>query len=302
MLFALTFILAKAAMHYVSPFFFIGTRMVIAGSMLLGYSFIQNKKIVWPKRSDYYLFVQLALFHIFLAYTLEFWALQYVSSGKAALIFNASPFITAVLMQRLFSDQLSWRQWTGLFIGFIGFLPLLVPYILQESLVGAIGFLSYPEIALIGSVVSSSYGWIVFKRLMIQKSYSPLLLNGIGMSLGGLLALAVSAVAERGLFLNSAHSVSTALYHGGLYMAALILIANFICYNLYGYLLQSYSATFLSFAGFTTPLFAALFGYVFLQEPVSNHFVIAVLIILLGLYLFYQDELSDKKINKKAEL
>ena len=46
----------------------------------------------------------------------------------------------------------------------------------------------------------------------------------------------------------------------GVYSFALVIIANIIGYNLYGYLLSRYSATFLSFAGFMTPLFAALLG------------------------------------------
>jgi drug/metabolite transporter (DMT)-like permease len=331
MLFASTFTLAKAAMLYMAPFFFIGVRMVIAGTVLLGYVY---QKVWGQDKSgllsairaylarDWKLLLQLGFFHIFCAYTLEFWALQYVSSGKAALIFSASPFITALLLHMLYSERLSRKQWAGLCIGFLGLLPVLIPHIAQESLAGSLGLFSYPELALIGSVVSSCYGWLIFKELMVYRGYEPLTLNGIGMTMGGLGALIVSLVIERGYclsagFAKAASGLDTGglipggvisrelicgtpalyysfLYYGFLYMAGLIVIANIICYNLYGYLLKRYSATFLSFAGLTTPLFALLFGYIFLGEPLSLHVLYALSIIGVGLYIFYLEELRKQ--------
>jgi len=72
------------------------------------------------------------------------------------------------------------------------------------------------------------------------------------------------------------------------YSLLLVLIANIIGYNLYGYLLSRYSATFLSFAGFMTPLFAALLGWIFLSEPVSWHFFATMIFVVFGLYLFHE--------------
>jgi drug/metabolite transporter (DMT)-like permease len=65
-----------------------------------------------------------------------------------------------------------------------------------------------------------------------------------------------------------------------------------ICYNLYGYLLRRFSATFMSFAGLTTPLFTALFGWIFLGEVASPAFYLSFSILSVGLLLFYQEELK----------
>ena len=73
-----------------------------------------------------------------------------------------------------------------------------------------------------------------------------------------------------------------------IYSLSLILIANIICYNLYGYLLSRYSPTFLSFAGFMTPLFAAFLGWLFLGEQVTWHFFATIGFVILGLYLFHE--------------
>jgi len=76
----------------------------------------------------------------------------------------------------------------------------------------------------------------------------------------------------------------------------LILIGNIICYNLYGKLLHRYSATTLSFFGCTTPLFAALFGWFWLREEVSPWFYVTALLVGVGLYIFYQEELKEEII------
>ena len=96
LLFASTFTLGKAALSYVSPFLFIGIRMICGGSLLLAYyCFIARKKVI-IHTNDYSLFLRIIIFHIFCAYTLEFYALEYVTSAKACLLFNLSPFITAL--------------------------------------------------------------------------------------------------------------------------------------------------------------------------------------------------------------
>jgi drug/metabolite transporter (DMT)-like permease len=298
LLFASTFTLGKAALSYVSPFLFIGMRMIFGGSLLLGYyRFIARQKVA-IKKSDWSLFARIITFHIFCAYTLEFWALEYVTSAKACLLYNLSPFVTALLSYILFAEKLSLRQLCGLAIGFLGFVPILLSQGLPELLSWHFGFVSIYELALIGSVVSSAYGWIIMKEL-IHKGYAFVMINGIGMTGGGILALLLSFYKEGMPMMKQVPVFSQTLVmrYGnvgesmimlGVYSLALILIANIICYNLYGYLLSRYSPTFLSFAGFMTPLFAALLGWLFLGEQVTWHFFATIGLVVLGLYLFHE--------------
>ena len=84
-------------------------------------------------------------------------------------------------------------------------------------------------------------------------------------------------------------------------MAALIVISNLLAYNLYGVLLKRFSATFLSFAGFSTPLITAFFGWFFLGEQITWGFVLCASVVFLGLGLFYQEELRHGlRIAEKA--
>lgn len=297
-LFASTFTLGKAALAYVSPFLFIGMRMVLGGGLLLSYyRFIKKQKLTIHKR-DYSLFLRIIIFHIFCAYTLEFWALEYVTSSKACLLYNLSPFITAIFCYFLYAERLTYRQVCGLIVGFLGFIPILIAQTPLEKIGWHIGFLSVYEIALILSVTSSAYGWMMVKNL-IHRKYPLLLINGIGMTGGGILALMLSCMVEGLPKIKEVAVTKPALVDiFGLigerfimlsgYCLALVLIANIIGYNLYGYLLSRYSPTFLSFAGFMTPLFAALLGWIFLSEHITWHFFATMILVVCGLYLFHE--------------
>lgn len=74
---------------------------------------------------------------------------------------------------------------------------------------------------------------------------------------------------------------------------ALMIVSNFVAYNLYGHLLKRFTATFISFAGFTTPIFTALFGVLFLQETITWPFALSSCIVFVGLFLFNQEELKE---------
>lgn len=305
LLMASTFTVAKTAVLYMQPLYFIGFRMFIAGGLLLAYIFLLRRdKIKW-NRADLSLFAQIAIFHIYCAYVFEFWGLQYISSAKACLLYNLSPFFTALFSYFLFQYALSYCQWLGLIVGFCAIIPIFASHSLQESLSNISAF-SVGELFMLISVASAAYGWIVMKKLVVDKGYSTAWINGIGMFVGGCAAL-IQAVIMYGFNpLMPKHGVidrwslllmphldyyHTALIISIACMLFLIIVANLIGYNLYGYLLKIYSPTFLSFAGSMTPLFASIFGWFLLGEPLTIAFFVSLAMTVLGLYLFYGDEM-----------
>ena len=285
-LFAITFVIGKAVLQYTTPIFFIAFRMIIAGFILLGYKTIYAKEQLNIKKNDWLIFIFLSLIHIYIPYVLEFWALQYVSSAKAAMLFSLSPFVTAILVYFLFKQKLTIKKIIGLIIGCLGFLPLLMVNAPTEELSGHWYDLALSELALIVSVISASYGWIFIQSKLQQKTYSLITINGIAMLLGGFFALLTS------ITLESWSPIPISNYYNFAYLIILIIIiGNILCYNMYGLLLNKYTATFLSFAGFMTPLFTALFQFIFFKEPVSWAFFATAILVFFGLYIFYQEEL-----------
>jgi drug/metabolite transporter (DMT)-like permease len=158
----------------------------------------------------------------------------------------------------------------------------------QELQLSEFLFLSWPELAVLISVAASAYSWIIMRKLVHHKNYSPVMVNGITMSIGGMGALLTAIYAEGPL------TIADPPHFFG-WLGLVILISNIICHNMYGYLLKKYTATFLSFAGFLSPLFTALYGWAFLQEEITPAFFISTVIVFIGLLLFYQDELLQQQ-------
>ncbi len=282
---ASTFTICKALLEYVKPLFFVGIRMFVAGLLLLGYTYLKDRRAFFVHKKDRLLFFQIILFHVYFAYMLDLWSLQYLTSFKSSFLYNLSPFFAAIFSYFYFSEKMTSRKWLGLGIGFCGFLPEIVSNLSVHT---ASSLISLPEVVMLFAVGSAVYGWIMLRKLVKDGEYSPIMVNGVGMVGGGILALITSYFVE-----GWAISPIMQFWPFVRLTALIILVANILFYNFYGYLLTRYTATFLSFAGFTTPLFAALFGWLFLGEMVSWTFFLSLFVVFIGLYIFYQEELKQ---------
>lgn len=289
-LFASLFTLQKEALSYSEPFFLIGSRMTFAGIALLSYYLIKNKRLAL-KRNHIKPLVMLAVTNIYLTNICEIWGLNNMTSAKTCLIYSLSPFIAAFVAYLLLNEKMNSKKWYGMLIGVFGLIPIFYTQTEQEIAAGKFWFISYAELAVLGAVIFSVYGWITLKDLMQNHEMSPVLANGVSMLLGGSLALIHSY--------NSGEIWSPIPVHKSVemfivYSLILCTISNIICYNLYGHLLKRFSATFMSFSGLTTPLFASLFGWLFLKEDITWHYFAAVAFFSVGLYMFYKEEPQAK--------
>lgn len=287
-LFASVFTIAKTGLTHVEPFFLVGTRMMLAGIILLSYQFFVKKQTFSFNRQTWRRLIFLAVFNIYLTNVFEFWGLRYLTTFKTCFIYSLSPFLSALFCYFLFSERLTSKKWIGLMIGFLGFMPILLSQTSSEEQTGQLFFFSWAELAVMVAAICSVYGWILLKQLVNENQLSPLMANGMSMFIGGTLALGHSFSVENWDPLpvtNYPIFVECTIL--------LILISNLICYNLYGSLLKQYSPTFMSFAGFTTPLFTALFGWFLLDEIVTWPFYLSFLIVFTGLLLFDQEELKQ---------
>lgn len=279
--------------------------MLIGGSLLLIYQYYWNYKHWYFNWKDAKMLFLVSFFEYYAAFILEFWALQWVASSKACLLFNLSPFITALISFCMFNEYLTRKKIVGLLIGFLGFIPILTATTAYEDLAGSLFGISSAEISLLGAVFCASYGWVLLRQTQ-KRGYNTVMINALTMTAAGVGAFFTSLILE-GMpviippqtCLGASSSALCNLfgpYGAGVvafwvYTLLLVIIAHLIGFNLYGYLLSFYSTTFLSFAGFATPLFAALFGWIFLCEPIGWPFVLTVVIVFFGLLLFYQEEL-----------
>lgn len=288
-LFASTYTLGKLLLAFIQPIYLNALRMSIAGMLLLAYQYVFNRSKLYirDKKALFFLF-KIAFFNTFLSYVLEFWALQYISSIKVTFLYNMAPLITPFFSYFFFSERMTLKKWLGLIIGFIGFGFALIN---GEDLHDFTKIISIYELAVILGVVAYCYGWIFLRRLVRFYKYEPITINGWIFLIGGAMSFMAAfmletwqPIADKPLF--------------AFYFVLLLIIGNLISSTLYTTLFKYYTVTFMSFTGLTIPLFAAVYGYLFLGEVITAQLLTSMVIVACGLYIFYQEELRQGYIVK----
>lgn len=271
--------------------------MLLAGSLLLGYFCWRHpdKKITLSKH-DWGLLVLVAFFNVFITNAFEFWGLQYMSAAKTCLIYSLSPFAAALIGYFFGTERITCRKWLGLGIGFLSFCPLVLEPWLNESQTGSDTRELMAEAALAISAITAVIGWTFVKRLTVDKQIPHPLVNGISFMFAGILCMLSSLSIEiwdpLPVFAWTEFLVS---------LIYIVLIHNLICYSIYAASLSRFSVTFMAFSGLSCPLFAAFFGWLFLEELLTPSFWLAFGGIICGLYLF-SFELGAKELCKNNKL
>lgn len=295
-LYGLVFPLGKFTLEYAPPLFITGGRMLLAGVLLLIYQIIFNRRAFTLKKEQLWPLFIIGLTNIYLVNAFEFWGLQYMEAGKACFIYSFCPISTAILSYIWFSEKITWQKWTGLFIGIVGFVPILMADAGQEDISGHFFFLSYAELAILAAAIITSVGWLTMRVVVKHQNMSSVMANGTSMLMGGVIALSHSFFVDPWNPLPVSDMASFLPW-----FLALTLVSNIICYNLNAMLLRHYTATYISFAGLSQPFFAALFGWLLLGEVMSPYFWISMLAVSFGLFLYYREDLKQGYIQSHKD-
>ena len=292
------FSLGKMALEHSPPVFLTGFRMVLGAVILLGYLLLFKRSKFRFSKKALISFGMLAVFSIYLTNILEFWGLQHLSAAKTCFIYSLSPFFAALLSYIHFGERMNGKKWIGLGIGFLGFIPVLATQSGSEELLNAFSFFSWPTLAIMGAALFSVYGWVLLRIVVKDDNTSPIVANGMSMLLGGTLALFHSSFIDSWTPIPVSSENLIPFLKG---VAVIIVISNLICYNLYGIALKRFTATFLSFVGLLSPIFASLNEWILLGTRPSWVIFLSTGIVSSGLWLVYQAELKQGYIVKKGE-
>lgn len=288
------FSLGKIALEYSPPLFLTASRMLLAGVLLIGFLAIRRASLKLTFK-QFLSISLLALFSIYLANAFEFWSLQQLTAAKTCFIYSLSPFFAAFFSYLHFGERMNRRKWLGMALGFAGFVPVLAAQKGSGELLSGLTYLSWPELSMIAAALCSVYGWVLLRLIVKDSTVSPALANGTSMLIGGLFALLHSALVETWNPLPVSASVIGPFIQGTVIMT---FISNILCYNLYGMMLKRFTATFLSFMGLLSPIFASINSWLFLGEQPSPVIFLSTGIVCLGLWLVYSAELRQGYINK----
>jgi len=270
-----------------SPLVLVGVRMLPAGICLLAVAFYKQRAGLWQRiRQQWPYLLLLASFATFFPAILKAYALKHTLSSRVALIGSLDPFLTALYSYILWHERLNNKKWLGILLGFIGTLVLVIIRT-KNGAQELFGLTGLAELAAFGSVCISRYGWIKVQQQLKSSTFNVKEINGLCMFFSGIYGVILALI-----FCPSAFVVALDWKT----LAALgytIVGGNIIGYSLYSQLLKKHSATFVSLAGFSMPIFVYLLGWLLLGESLYPSFIIAGLITFAGLLIFYQEEIKE---------
>ncbi len=279
------FVANKVLLGFLPPIFFVGIRMLAAGLVMICYSYYSSKTFRFSRiKNDLLPIIGIALFTSYLPSILKAYGLKGLVASKAALIGSCDPFVTSLYAYFLWNEKLTWRKFFGICIGFSGVAYLLFAKSSGQELGTAFSIFSWAELAALGSVFVSRYGWIVVRSFIKKDTYKPVEINGLSMFCSGLLGLTTSCFVDN----IAAIQIPSMTYFLGFFIYTIV-AGNIIGYGWYVYNLKRYNLTLISLCGFSIPLFVSLLSVLSFGQTLTTTFAVSAAIIFAGLLLFHSD-------------
>jgi drug/metabolite transporter (DMT)-like permease len=290
----------KGVMPHTNPLFLAGVRLVPAGILILIAAALMGRP--QPKGWSAWLWIGLfglvdaALFQGFLAE-----GLARTGAGLGSVMIDSQPLAVAVMARFLFGEQVGLWGWLGLAFGVFGISLLGLPdaWILsllhgEVSSSGQTGIEAMQQLFQSGewlmllAALSMAAGTVMVR--FVCRYADPVVATGWHMIWGGLPLFALSAISEAQQWSQLQLSDWMALSYSTIFGSA-------IAYGLFFYFASSGSLTSLSSLTFLTPVFALLFGNLFLAEVLSPIQWVGVSFTIVSIYLINQREALAEKFR-----
>lgn len=259
----------RVGLQGIPPLTGVALRFAIAGAVLLALLPVFRVRLGGTRR-EWLIWGSNALFTFALAYSILYWAEQWVPSGLAAVLFAIFPLLVALLAHfALPGERLTVRSGVGVLIGFAGvavifsedFRSLLGP---QVAFAAAVMLLC-PVCGAIGSVVVKKWGAGIHP---LSTAAVPMLMTGAVMG-----PIAWWAESDRPLVFNGP-SIFALFY--------LALVGSAFPFTLYFWLLKRLPATRISLINYAIPVVAVTVGSVFFDEPVTVRVLLGAALVIAG--------------------
>lgn len=289
----------KGVIPNTTPLFMAGVRLVPAGVLVLVAAGLMGKP--QPKSWQAWLWIVLfalvdgALFQGFLAE-----GLTRTGAGLGSVMIDSQPLAVALMALWLFGERIGLWGWLGLGLGVLGISLLGLP---DEWILAVLQTGTLPAGLQLGTGLMQDLfqngQWLMFLAALsmaigtvmmrvVSRYSDPVTATGWHMILGGLPLFALSAHFEVGQWSSLDVSNWVAMAYSTVFGSA-------VSYGLFFYFASSGSLTSLSSLTFLTPIFALLFGNLFLSEMLSLIQWFGVSLTLLSIYLINQrDALSER--------
>jgi drug/metabolite transporter (DMT)-like permease len=296
----------KGTVPHTTPLFMAGVRLLPAGLMVLVAAIFADKPLV-PKGWTAWLWIVLfglvdgTLFQGFLAE-----GLARTGAGLGSVMIDSQPLAVALMARFLFSEQIGLWGWLGLGFGVAGISLLGLPQAWILGLLhGDVKLSTEAGASLLGQLFQSGE-WLMLMAALsmaigtvmvryVCRHADPVAATGWHMVIGGIPLFAGSALWESQQWVGLTGSDWMALAYSTIFGSA-------IAYGLFFFFATTGNLTSFSSLTFLTPVFALLFGNLYLGEVLNPVQWVGVSLTLVSIYLINQRDQLLTKLGRSRSL
>jgi len=262
------FITTKPIVTDSSPFAALAFRFLIVSLGFLLFAIYKRHKIFISKKNMLESILSGVLFHGVYLGGVFFSISKGLPTGIAALIVTLQPILTNILAGPILNENVTWRQWIGVLLGFFGAV-LVLGFDIGSSL---------PTIGVIAAFVSLLS---ITAATLWQKKISmnlPLPVSNMYQAIGGFLFHIFVLLFFEKPFIHFTSSFIIAMSHQ-------VFLVSFGAFSILMFLLNKGSASKTVTLFFLVPPVTAIMAWAFLGEILSLIDIAGLLITTLGVYI-----------------
>ncbi len=268
LLWSSAFITTKPIIDNSEPFTALCFRFFFVALGFFIYS-IFTKKIIFDRKN--YIIQSIfsgVLFHGFYLGGVFFSVSNGLPTGIAALIVTLQPILTNALVGPILNEKVTWKQWIGVVLGFIG-ACLVLGFDVGNTL---------PLIGILASIVALI---AITTSTLWQKKLSnnlPLSVSNMYQAIGGCLFHLIVIILFVDPYINFSTTFIIAMSHQ-------IILVSFGAFTILMYLIKNNSASKTVTIFFLIPATSAAMAWLFLNESLSTYDIFGFLIASFGVFI-----------------
>ncbi len=268
LLWSSAFITTKPIVDNSEPFSALAFRFLIVAIGFLIFSYFSKKEIIVSKKNIAESLLTGVLFHGLYLGGVFFSISKGMPTGIAALIVTLQPILTNILAGPLLNEEIGWKQWLGIVLGFIGAVLVL-------------GFDIGESIPISGVVATFIALFAITGSTIWQKKLShniSLPVNNMYQAIGGFLfhCLIIIFFIEPYINFNATFAIA---------MAHQILLVSFGAFTILMFLIKHNSASKTVSIFFLIPATSAFIAWLFLNENLNFIDIFGFVIASVGVFI-----------------
>ena len=265
-----TWLVVRVGLEDLPPFTFAGVRFLLAAILLTVIAVVRRVRLPTAP-SDWIMMIGTGLSAIGVTYAFQFWGMQYVASGLAAVLFSTIPLLTILIAHVVLPEEpMTMRKVGGVVLGTVG-----VALIFSDQLSGNSPMVIWAIIGFLVGAVAMAHAQVVVRAR--GHRVDPVVLAAVQTAVGGAVLFGIGTSTE-GPLLDQAWSLRAVLAVA--YLAILGTAVGFVA--LY-YLLRQMQVTQVNSMMLVHPLVAIVLGWLVLDEQLSWPVLVGAGAIVFGL-------------------